>query len=503
MSSLLAAFDGPFATWRGDADWRPWRAFLKALTAQPLDADERALFERCTGRTRELDAPASEAWLVVGRRGRKSATAAMIGVHAAVFGDWSSCLAPGEQGRVLIAAFVKDQARLVRSYCEAILRSRPELEALIESTDRESIALANGIVIQVAASSFRSIRGPSVVCAILDELAIWHSDESANPDAEVIRAVRPAMLTTRKRGALLIGLSSPYAKRGVLWERFRDHHGNDDSRVLVWRADTATMNPDVDPAEIEAAYRDDPTGAPAEYGALFRDDVASFLDAELLEPLTRSSPLELPPRDGLVYRAFVDPSGGRGDAMTLAIAHREGDRNVVDLVRAVPAPFDPAAVVADFAALLRDYRLRETTGDAYSGEWVATAFRDQGIAYRPSPENKSGLYLAALPLFARGGVELPDHRLLLTELARLERRTARGGKDSVDHPRGASDDAANAACGALVLVDRAARRPDFAGLKLGLDKLAGGRAAPWHSSEAQGAPPAYAHARSRRDGNRL
>ncbi len=451
--NIVQAFDGPFAGWLGDpTDWQPWRTFLKTLAAVPLSPAERPLFERCTGRTAEFTEPVHEAWVVVGRRGRKSAIAAVLGVHAAVHVDWSSVIAPGETARVIIVAVDKGQAKIVRSYCEAILRSHPDLEALIAGTDAESVTLANGIQIQCVANSFRSIRGPAVVCAIFEECAFWRSDESATPDREVLRAVRPAMLTTKRHGALMIGISSPYAKKGLLYEKHRAHFGHDDSRILVWQADTQTMNPAVDREEIDEAYRDDPTAAAAEYGALFRDDISNFLDADLLATLTRDQPLELPPRDGIRYVAFTDPSGGRGDAYTLGIAHREPDgRAVLDVVRTTQAPLDPALVTAEYAALLKEYRLREVTGDAYSGAWVRDAFDEHGIKYKVSSLPKSAIYLECLPLFARGEVELPDLRPLLVELAQLERRTARGGKDSVDHPPRCHDDLANAAAGALVL----------------------------------------------------
>jgi hypothetical protein len=41
---------------------------------------------------------------------------------------------------------------------------------------------------------------------------------------------------------------------------------------------------------------------------------------------------------------------------------------------------------------------------------------------------------------------------LIAQLVTLERRTARGGKDSIDHEQGAHDDVANAVCGCLVQV---------------------------------------------------
>jgi hypothetical protein len=451
-----AVTGGPFALWLGDlAEWSSWVAFLKTLAAVPLDDAELELFQRCTGRTTPPAQPVTEAWVVVGRRGRKSAASAMLAVYQAVYPDWSPYIAPGETARVLIVGVSKDQASLVRNYCEAILRSRPGLARLIVGCDSESITLRNKLEIRCVANSFRSIRGSTCVCAIFDELAYWRDDTSAIPDKEVLRAVKPSMVTVP--GSVLIGLSSPYAKRGLLFEKHRDHFGRDDSKALVWAADTATMNPKVDRAEIEERFIEDPEAARSEYGLpnegiWFRDDIGSFLDADLVNGLTRVSPLELPPREGIGYRGFVDPSGGRGDAFALAIGHKRNGVAVVDVVRAVPSPFDPAAVVASYATLLKSYRITEVVGDAYSGEWVAQAFRAAGISYGTSAKPKSEIYLEALPLFTRGEVELPADRRLIVELTTLERRTSRSGRDSVDHQRGSRDDRANSTCGVLVEV---------------------------------------------------
>lgn len=95
-------------------------------------------------------------------------------------------------------------------------------------------------VIEIHTASFRAVRGYSVVAAICDELAFWRSDESANPDAEILAALRPAMATIP--GALLLAISSPYARRGALWTAYRDHYGRHNSDVLVWQAASRAMN---------------------------------------------------------------------------------------------------------------------------------------------------------------------------------------------------------------------------------------------------------------------
>jgi hypothetical protein len=48
-------------------------------------------------------------------------------------------------------------------------------------------------------------------------------------------------------------------------------------------------------------------------------------------------------------------------------------------------------------------------------------------------------------------VELLEHKRLHAQLLSLERRTARGGRDTVDHAPRAHDDVANSVCGALLL----------------------------------------------------
>jgi hypothetical protein len=91
-------------------------------------------------------------------------------------------------------------------------------ERLINRKQGESIELINRTVIEVQTASFRAVRGYTPACVIADEIAFRHSDESVNPEREIINALRPAMATL---GGKLIALSLPYAKRGALWDTYR------------------------------------------------------------------------------------------------------------------------------------------------------------------------------------------------------------------------------------------------------------------------------------------
>jgi hypothetical protein len=122
----------------------------------------------------------------------------------------------------------------------------------------------------------------------------------------------------------------------------------------------------------------------------------------------------------------------------------------------VQAPFAPEAVVADFCTTLAAYGIAKVTGDRYAGEWPREQFKKRNVDYVPSERVKSDIYRDMLPLLNSRRCQLLDNRRLISQLHGLERRTARGGRDSIDHGPGAHDDLANAVAGALVM---AAFRP--------------------------------------------
>jgi hypothetical protein len=173
-------------------------------------------------------------------------------------------------------------------------------------------------------------------------------------------------------------------------------------------------------------------------------------------------PLELPPRSEHRYVAFVDASAGRHDAFCIAVGHREGERCIIDLVRGRHAPFDPETVAREYAELAKQYRCMEIVGDNFAGEWVSQAFKKAGSAYKRSDKPKSAIYLETVQLFSRGQLNLPEHPKLLRELRLLERVTSKAGRDRVDHPMRGSDDYANSACGALVLLAAASKATPWA-----------------------------------------
>jgi hypothetical protein len=85
----------------------------------------------------------------------------------------------------------------------------------------------------------------------------------------------------------------------------------------------------------------DPASAAAEYLAEFRSDIEGYVSREAVEAIVDWGALEREPLDGKRYVAFVDPSGGSADSMTLGIAHKEGETGILDCIREVRPPFSP------------------------------------------------------------------------------------------------------------------------------------------------------------------
>lgn len=435
---LFGSIIGPLTT------WERWLTFLRTLYGLPFGEKDAEIFKACTGREVPAAAGYGEAYSVVGRRGGKSKMASIIAAFEAVFGPWAARLSAGERGWVFVIATDKRQAGVVFSYIRSALALFPDL---VERETQEELHLTNRISIAVKTCTFRASRGYTTCCVIADELAFWRSEESANPAEEVLNSILPGLM----EGAKLIGISTPYGKLGYLWQVHKDYFGKDRD-ILVWQAATKFMNPTFSDVTIKRLVARDPSVFRAEFEGEFRDDIENFLPQELIKAaMTRQ---QSPPDLKNHYYAFCDPSGGRQDSMTLAICHGEGDKVLLDRVEERKSPFDPAAVVAEFSALMKAFGIHSCTADRYGGVWVADAFKKQGVVVEMSDLSASDLYLEFQPLLSMGRVELLDNERLLLQFQMLERRLASGGRDKVDHPPGAHDDLANAVAGACVFVSR-------------------------------------------------
>lgn len=452
----------------GAETFRVWHVAARLIDgdAAVLTAEDRAIATAITGRTAFPSQPAREFYAAPGRRSGKTLFCSRLAVWKLAF-DYTDRLQRGETAAIACIATDRRQAGLLFGYARACVVDSPLLSQQLTRETADTLEFAHGTSLEVHTASFRATRGRTFAAVLLDEAAFLRSDDSATPDIEIVRAVRPGLATL---GGMLVVLSSPYMRRGVLFDAYRKHHANDASAAIYVTGPTRTFNPTLDGAVIDEAMADDPESARSEWGGEFRNDLSAAFDPAWIDRATDAGIAErpriamLPMGRAPAYVAFTDPAGGAGkDSWCTAVAHAERDALVLDALLEIAPPFSTAEAAARVAEFLRGYGTSFVHGDRYAGRWPADALAAHGIGYLESERDKSTIYLETIPLFSAGRVRLLDQPKLLSQLRLLERRTRAGGRDSIDHPGGRHDDAANAAAGALLLASRGNAGSELAG----------------------------------------
>jgi len=447
--NIIAAFEDPrvfggLPAFQDLATWAPWMTLLRALYGLPMDEQDLTRFRHHTGRTTPAPGGYGELVVITGRQAGKSQIASAIACYVAATSKARS------GGHILLLAQDQRAAmRVLMTYVREIFADVPALASELIGSTQDTLTLRNGTSLSVypcRPASLRGIRSPLV---ILDELAHMLSTEGNPVDREMLRAARPTLATT---GGKLLVLSSPYSASGALYDLHKRHFGDETSSTLVWAATAPEMNSTLSADYLERMRTEDPDAARSEIDGEFRAGVSSLFDTEVIDACVDRNVRERPRLNDVIYSCFIDASSGRADAFAQAFSHNEGRHRVVlDALYVWSAPFDPASVIAEASTNAKRFGLFSVTGDKYAPGFLVSGFREHGIAYRFSERDRSQIYLEALPLLNAGQVSLLDDPNLHRELRALERRRGTAGRDKVDHPRGGHDDAANAACGSLVL----------------------------------------------------
>jgi hypothetical protein len=435
------------------ATWAAWRVYLRALFGIPiLEKEDRKVFRECTGLKQPPKQRIRESFLICGRRSGKSFILSLAAVYLACFKEWQSYLGPGETGRIFIVAVDRRQATVIKNYISGILAAVPMLRTLVENETSDSIRLKNKVCIEIKTANFRGLRGFTLLAALLDELAYFYSENSASPDREIIASLRPALATIPE--SVLVGLSSPYSRSGILYQQHQAYFGKPGS-TLIWKAPTVVMNPTIDRELIRKAMEDDREAALSDWESEWRQDISSFLPVEMIQNVVIPGRFEIPYIDDRRFFGHIDPSGGRGDSFCLAVTSRDPNGKIIlHAVRERKPPFQPEGVVSEFAAVLKAYKITTVESDAYAGTWPVEQFAKQGITVKMCDKNSSELYLELLPIVSQGSLEVLDHKRLISQLAGLTRRTRPGGRDLITHFPGSHDDLAVVLAGATYQASR-------------------------------------------------
>ena len=272
---------------------------------EPLNPDELAAFQARTGRSTPPEKRVEEMWVVAGRRGGKTQAMATLAVYLGGLVDHKDVLAPGERGVLLLIAPDMRQAKVALDYATGLLESTPILSQLIADRTADTLRLTTGIDLEFRSASFRRLRGMTSIAILADEACFWRSDESSNPDTEILAAARPSLSTTQ--GPLVV-ISSPYAQRGEVFETYSRHFGvAGDPMILVAQGSSRDFNPSLPQWVIDRAMERDPASASAEYLGIFRTDVERFITREAVEACVTLGVRERPHDKKLDVHRFRRP----------------------------------------------------------------------------------------------------------------------------------------------------------------------------------------------------
>jgi len=437
------------------------RAFLKAFYGLELDDTELDFYYRATGRTTYIAREENEVTAIIGRRGGKTRLAAQIAVYEAVR---HTKLPRGEGAFIVVIAPSLSQAQVAFEYISLYLHASPVLESLIVEERRSEIELRNGITIRCQPCSQVTVRGISVICAICDELGFWKQDETAaNPEREVIAALRPTMATFPD--AKLIKISTPYRKEGILYENFRDRDG---LNYPVWQVSTREMNPTISGKVFTEAQSENDEHYRREYLAEFTDSLVGWIARELLDACVIPGRRELPPVRDACYIAVVDPAFRSSD-FGFSILCKTGEDITVPYstrwtgTREIPLQLE--TVLRQIKDILSRYGIGDVVGDQFCFPLIKQQFEKFGIFYTEfhfGPHTRASIYGNLRQLISQQRISLIDEPELLRQLRCLEEIKMPNGNIDVRPPGSSKDDMAiTVALGAFELTNRPARPDSF------------------------------------------
>ena len=216
--------------------WLGWRALLIASQGEPLNELEAEFFKELTGRDYIAGMRCDELWVIASRRAGKSRAIAALATFRSIMFNYDDFLAPSERAVIAILSATQVQSGKVFEYTAGNFDSVKLLKPFLANITRGEIRLTNRIDIQIRTASYKTIRGITSPLVVLDELAFFDLEGSANPDKQIYDAVVPSLASLHGQLAVI---SSPFGKRGLLWDTYRENYGPDgDPQILVAKAST-------------------------------------------------------------------------------------------------------------------------------------------------------------------------------------------------------------------------------------------------------------------------
>ena len=379
-----------------------------------------------------------EVVICAGIRGGKSMLAAATA--------WQRCLecdlswwTPKEAPPVFpILSVRKANAQAVYQHVRGLATHTPLRQYVVGEPGAESLVIKHPetgchITLSVKAGSraASSLASFWLVGAIFDEAFKMTGRE------ESVLNLEDAQVEVRERiipGGQIIYVGSPWRPEGPAYRMVRDYFGQPTLDRLVIRATGPMLNPKHWNAKRVARLEESQDAQDRE---IYRTSVlGEFLEAdealislEEIDAVTRVSPLEQPPIDGVEYVAAMDPAA-RKNAWTLVIAgrwepHRVGIAVAREWVPTGKSRLDPGKVMAEIAELCARYNLGRIMTDRWSVDAMRVIAAQHGLTLAEMSDQgirRFHDYDRIRVMIQKRDVELPALETLQRDLMRLVKR---------------------------------------------------------------------------------
>lgn len=403
--------------------------------------------------------------LIIGRRGGKSTISAILALFSTFKVNWMPYLKKTPVATVAILShsveFSQEILDIIGSMVdgsEVLTRLRDKKRKNTQSTFHLQIPFLEGskivysrVAIKVGAASKKTTRGRAVCTLLADEVAYWNlSENAAESDIDILRAIRPALLQFGNEG-MIIKLSSPAIKQGVLYDEWnrRDALKGD---YVQFKAPSWVWNTILPPAEFRKEWRIDQDGFNTEFRANFVDSLSNFISPEFVDMAVVRGVKFFPPSEdkNTIYSAAID-AAFKSDRFAFVLVGYNGKRITTYILKYWEGtrqnPVKAHEVAKYIRTIFAQYGLAEVYGDQYSFQPLREIFEQYGIRLMENTFSityKKKIYFSLKRLFHSHQIDLPDIPLLSKEIKELQVEQTSTGQIRIGHPQGGTDDTADA-----------------------------------------------------------
>lgn len=405
--------------------------------------------------------------LIVGRRGGKTTLAAIIAIYSTIKVNWKPFLTKTPVATVLVLSHSVDLSEEILDILKQLVENSPILNRLRNLRKKNTTKIFHlkvpffkegtkeveysNVRIKVGAASKKTTRGSAVCTLLCDEIAYWNlSEESAEPDTEILKAARMSLLQFKEHGTI-IKMSSPGIKQGVLYDEWNKREDLQDIYVQ-FKAPSWVWNTILGKVEFQGEHKLDPDGFDTELRANFVDSISNFILPEFVDMCVTKGISFQPPSDDskTIYSAAID-AAFKGDRFAFSLVGYNEKRVTQYVLKywegSKKKPVQIHEVASYIRTICRQYGLNQVVGDQYSFQPMRELFLQYGIDLVENTFTlpyKRKIYFGLKRLIHNQQIDILDIPLLHKEIKELVVEQTSSGQIRIGHPQGGSDDLSDA-----------------------------------------------------------